>query len=137
MLMPSKVKFRKQQRGRRRGKAHGGSSLNFGDFGLKAMQDCWEFPGGKVADGEPRMHALQRELREELGIEVDAARHFTRIEHDYPDQSVAIDFYIVERWRGEPEGKEGQQLAWIKRQDLGSAGLLPADAPVVEALLRN
>jgi large subunit ribosomal protein L16 len=41
MLMPSKVKFRKQQRGRRRGKAFGGCTLNFGDFGLKAMQDCW------------------------------------------------------------------------------------------------
>ena len=41
MLMPSKVKFRKQQRGRRRGKAYGGSTLNFGDYGLKAMQDCW------------------------------------------------------------------------------------------------
>ena len=41
MLMPSKVKFRKQQRGRRRGKAFGGCALNFGDFGLKAMQDCW------------------------------------------------------------------------------------------------
>jgi large subunit ribosomal protein L16 len=41
MLMPSKVKFRKQQRGRRRGKAYVGSTLNFGDFGLKALQDCW------------------------------------------------------------------------------------------------
>ena len=41
MLMPSKVKFRKQQRGRRRGKAFGGCTLNFGDYGLKAMQDCW------------------------------------------------------------------------------------------------
>ena len=41
MLMPSKVKFRKQQRGRRRGKAFGGCTLNFGDYGLKAVQDCW------------------------------------------------------------------------------------------------
>jgi large subunit ribosomal protein L16 len=41
MLMPGKVKFRKQQRGRRRGKAYGGSTLNFGDYGLKALEDCW------------------------------------------------------------------------------------------------
>ena len=102
-----------------------------------SMQEFWEFPGGKVADGESRMDALERELREELGIETDAARHFTRIEHDYPDLSVSIDFYIVERWRGEPQGREGQQVAWVNRQDLANAGLLPADSPVVEALLRD
>ena len=101
------------------------------------MQEYWEFPGGKVADGEPRMEALRRELREELGIEVDAARHFTSIEHDYPDLSVSIDFYLVERWRGEPAGREGQNVAWIDRSDLGRAALLPADAPVIEALLKG
>lgn len=99
------------------------------------MRDYWEFPGGKVSDGEQRLDALQRELREELGIEIDGARHFTRIEHDYPDLSVSIDFYIVERWHGDPEGKEGQQVAWVNRRDLGGAGMLPADAPVVDALL--
>ena len=103
----------------------------------RSMQDYWEFPGGKVADGEPRIEALRRELQEELGIEVDTATHFTRIDHDYPDINVSIDFYMVESWRGDPEGKEGQQLAWIRRCDLGSAGMLPADAPVVEALLNR
>ena len=103
----------------------------------RSMCEFWEFPGGKVADGEPQLDALQRELREELGIEIDAASHFTRIDHDYPDLSVSIDFYIVERWRGEPEGKEGQQVAWVARRDLAGAALLPADAPVVQRLVEG
>jgi 8-oxo-dGTP diphosphatase len=103
----------------------------------RSMQDYWEFPGGKVATGESRLAALRRELREELGIEIDGARHFTRIEHDYSDLSVSIDFFIVESWRGAPEGREGQQLAWVDRRDLAGAGLLPADAPVVDALLED
>jgi 8-oxo-dGTP diphosphatase len=99
-----------------------------------SMRDHWEFPGGKVADGEAREPALLRELEEELGIRVTSARHFHFIEHDYPDLRVGIDFYIVDGWEGEPAGREGQQLRWVPRHALHEQRLLPADAPVIDLL---
>ena len=66
-----------------------------------SMQDYWEFPGGKVDDGESNEAALCRELAEELDIRVTAVEHFHFLEHRYPDLHVAIDFYIVSAWDGE------------------------------------
>lgn len=100
----------------------------------RSMKDRWEFPGGKVHDGEPKLAALRRELDEELGIELRSASHFQFIEHDYPELRVAIDFYLVHDWHGIPAGLEGQQLRWVAASELDDAGLLPADAPIIEAL---
>ena len=99
------------------------------------MQDYWEFPGGKLADGESAEAALSRELREELGIEVLEASYFGHIDHTYPELSVSIDFYRVLRWQGDPRGLEGQALRWVNRETLHEQRLLPADAPVIEALI--
>jgi 8-oxo-dGTP diphosphatase len=99
-----------------------------------SMQDYWEFPGGKVDHGEGNESALRRELAEELGIRVTAARHFHFLEHSYPHLRVAIDFYIVSAWEGEPTGQEGQQLRWVPRQSLSDQRLLPADTPIIELL---
>ncbi len=94
----------------------------------------WEFPGGKIGDGEHARDALRRELVEELGIEVGAVRSFMKLYHEYPDRTVSIEFFLVESWRNEPAGLEGQRLEWVDAQDLDAARLLPADLPVVEAL---
>lgn len=94
----------------------------------------WEFPGGKIADTEHADDALTRELAEEIGITVLESRFFMRLEHDYPDRHVGIDFYFVDRWAEEPRGVEGQALRWVRIADLESANLLPADVPVIEAL---
>lgn len=94
----------------------------------------WEFPGGKVGDGETARVALDRELEEELGIAPDAAEHFMCIEHDYVDRRVRIDFFLVSRWRGRPVGREGQRLRWVALGEIGEEALLPADGPVLEAL---
>ena len=101
----------------------------------RSMKDCWEFPGGKLTDGESPETALDRELGEELGIHVVKATHFHYIEHDYADLSVAIDFFLIDEWQGEPQGCEGQQIQWVSKSRLGEQRLLPADAPVIEALL--
>lgn len=98
------------------------------------MRDFWEFPGGKVERDESASSALRRELEEELGIESLEIEHFRRIEHDYPDLHVTIDFFIVSAWQGAPRGREGQQLRWVDTNDLGAERLLPADAPLIEAL---
>lgn len=94
----------------------------------------WEFPGGKVAPGESEGRALARELHEELGIEVTASRPFMRLEHSYPDRSVELSMWIVERFSGTPRSLDGQQLRWLAPADLVHADLLEADRPFVEAL---
>jgi 8-oxo-dGTP diphosphatase len=94
----------------------------------------WEFPGGKIEDGEESISALSRELGEELGIEVVDQSLFMSLDHEYADRCVSIDFYLIENWRNTPEGRDGQALMWILPEELAEDLLLPADAPVIEAL---
>ena len=94
----------------------------------------WEFPGGKIGTDESPLQALARELTEELGIELRDTAHFMHLEHDYPDRSVSIDFYLVNSWTNVPRGLEGQALRWVETRTLAEQNLLPADVPVIEAL---
>ena len=98
------------------------------------FQGLWEFPGGKIVDGESATEALSRELAEELGIEVTSCASFMRLRHEYEDRIVSIEFFIVSEWVCEPVGREGQALRWVPRERLDAKELLPADVPVVEAL---
>jgi len=98
------------------------------------MRDYWEFPGGKVELSETSAEALCRELREELDIDVQRYTHLQCLHHDYDDLCVAIDFFHVSKWTGEPRAKEGQRLRWVDIRDLDRAGLLPADVPLVDVL---
>jgi 8-oxo-dGTP diphosphatase len=101
------------------------------------FQGLWEFPGGKISDGESALEALSRELAEELGIEVVACASFMHLRHEYDDRIVSIEFFIVSDWVSEPVGREGQALRWVSRERLDAGELLPADVPVVEALQRQ
>lgn len=94
----------------------------------------WEFPGGKVEAGEAVEQALARELREELGIEVEQARPLIRIAHDYPDRRVLLDVWRVERFHGEPHGREGQPLAWVMPDALPAYEFPAANRPIVTAV---
>ena len=96
----------------------------------------WEFPGGKIVDGETALDALKRELQEELGISVTDSAHFMALHHEYPDRIVDLEFFLVTEWDGEPAGLESQSLRWIHSSQLDAKELLPADAPIVEALQR-
>jgi 8-oxo-dGTP diphosphatase len=98
------------------------------------MAGRWEFPGGKVAEGESDASALARELKEELGIEVLAARFLLQITHQYEDRCVVLSLWIVERFRGEPRGLDGQRLKWVRPAELLTEDILEADRPFVEAL---
>jgi len=97
----------------------------------------WEFPGGKIVDGETSMQALTRELAEELGIEVITSQLFMELHHEYPDRIVDIEFFLVTSWTGTPAGLEGQGMRWVLLSDLNPDILLPADVPVLEALHRT
>jgi 8-oxo-dGTP diphosphatase len=94
----------------------------------------WEFPGGKISAGESAVDALHRELAEELGIDVTGSEAFMNLHHEYPDRTVDLEFFIVTGWRGEPRGIEGQGIRWLSPEQLDPGDLLPADAPVVDAL---
>ena len=100
----------------------------------KHMAGRWEFPGGKVHAGESEAAALARELREELGVEVLASRPFMRLRHSYEDRDVELSMWLVESFRGEVQGLDGQRLKWVEPARLGDEDVLEADRPFVEAL---
>ncbi|OUM08873.1 hypothetical protein BW686_02565 [Pseudomonas syringae] len=93
----------------------------------------WEFPGGKVEAGETVESALARELQEELGIVVMAARPLIKVSHDYPDKQVLLDVWEVSAFTGEPQGVEGQPLVWVTSRELPDYEFPAANQPIVAA----
>jgi len=100
----------------------------------RPMAGYWEFPGGKLSPGEERLAGLARELDEEVGVRLAAARPLIRYVHRYPDRVVDLDVWRVGTWDGPPHGREDQALSWLPIAALPEAGLLPADEPIVRAL---
>ena len=98
------------------------------------LAGLWEFPGGKVEPAESPEQALLRELREELGIEVEVGAPLIAVAQAYPHKRLRLDVRHVTHWRGTPRGQEGQALAWVPADKLGSYAMPPADRPVVAAL---
>lgn len=98
------------------------------------MAGRWEFPGGKLAAGEDPLAGLKRELAEELGIAVRAARPLIRLRHTYPERRVLLDVWQVTDYEGEPQALESQALAWARPDDLPQHDLLEADRAIVTAL---
>lgn len=97
--------------------------------------DRWEFPGGKQESDEALRQALQRELFEEIGINVIDCAPRTIVEHSYPDKQVRLHFWDVTRFSGMPEGKEGQTLQWFHLTDLSSLRFPAANQDIVDALV--
>jgi 8-oxo-dGTP diphosphatase len=103
----------------------------------KHMAGGWEFPGGKREANEERFDTLKRELREELGLEILEAEPLVAYEHHYADRTIKLDLWFVTRYDGVPQSLEGQNLQWVRLDELHSVGLLEADAPMIAPLLRR
>ena len=102
----------------------------------KPLAGRWEFPGGKVAPGESDAQALERELEEELGVRMISGRAVMELAHHYADRRVELSMWIVEDFRGEPRGLDGQSLKWVRTDQLAAEDILEADRPFIELLQR-
>ena len=94
----------------------------------------WEFPGGKVEAGESLQRALQRELHEELGIDITRCRPMIRIPHHYPDKQVLLDVWLVEAFSGVPHGKENQPMKWCPASALWDLPFPVANQPIIQSI---
>ncbi len=94
----------------------------------------WEFPGGKVDEGETLADALSRELYEELAIQVHASEPLIEIRHDYPDKSVLLQVCRVTRFSGTPKGNEGQPVRWVAPDALPDYTFPEANRPIIHAI---
>jgi len=99
------------------------------------MAGFWEFPGGKVEVGETPYEAVVRELQEETGIVAEQPVLIKSLEHIFPDRVITLHFHLVEKWQGEPYGKEGQPMRWLAQSALNPAEFPPANESIVQALI--
>jgi len=99
------------------------------------MANKLEFPGGKIEADETPEQALTRELQEEVGITPHNATLFDKLEYEFPDRHITLWFWLVDRWEGEPWGKEGQPGRWIAVNELNADDFPPANAPVIAKLV--
>ena len=101
----------------------------------QVMPMKWEFPGGKIEQGEQPRDALHRELDEELGIDAKIGEEVARIEHVYKGGgSVELRFYVVQQYSGELENRIFRDVQWADRKDLPSYDFLEADLELVKGL---
>ena len=100
----------------------------------KVYAGYWEFPGGKVEEGEPPERALARELHEEIGIDACTAYPWLTRVYAYPHAKVRLNFFRVTAWKGEPHPREKQAIAWQHVGAPVAEPMLPANAPVLAAL---
>jgi 8-oxo-dGTP diphosphatase len=100
----------------------------------QALALQWEFPGGKVEPGEAPVAALERELREEIGVTVSVGRIWDVLFHAYPAFDLVMLVYACRIVDGEPRAVEVADLAWVAPGELGGWDILPADRPLVERL---
>lgn len=103
----------------------------------KHLAGMWEFPGGKLEPGEAPLAGLARELREELGIQLEASgvTPLVRVPWNYGDRALLLDAWVVRRWHGAPHSVEGQALRWQEPDAIEPTLLAPADRWILQALL--
>jgi len=97
----------------------------------------WEFPGGKIEQGETTYAALARELKEEVDITVNQAQQVLLLEHDYGDKVVVLDIWLVDDFEGIGHSNEGQQIKWVAKGDLASYQFPDANRPILHMITQG
>lgn len=105
--------------------------------GYGEFKDGWEFPGGKIEEGETPEQALAREIKEELDTEIQVGKLIETIEYDYPKFHLSMDCFWCEIMQGGLELKEHEAARWLSKEELYSVDWLPADVGVIEKIKKE
>lgn len=116
---------------------HGESIIFATQRGYGDFKDGWEFPGGKIEDGETPQEALRREIEEELNTEINVGALIDTIEYDYPTFHLSMDCFWAEIVSGDLVLKEHEAAKWLTKEELDSVEWLPADITLIEQVKRE
>ncbi len=105
------------------------TSRGYGEY-----KGWWEFPGGKIEDGETSEQALIREIREELTVEISVGELIKTVEYDYPSFHLSMDCFWAEVISGRIELKEAEAARWLSKEELLDVKWLPADLKLIEMI---
>lgn len=101
------------------------------------LANYWEFPGGKIEEGETKESALKREIMEELGCEIEVLSHVEDTTYEYEKVIVRLETFMARILSGTPQLKEHAEMKWMPRQDLQKLDWAPADIPAIEKLVKH
>ncbi len=118
-----------------KGKNENGKEIIFAtQRGYGNFKGGWEFPGGKIEEGETPQEALKREIMEELATEIDVEELIDTVEYDYPDFHLTMDCFWCKIVKGDLILKEHQSSRWLTKEKLNSVAWLPADITLIEKI---
>ena len=104
----------------------------YGDF-----KGGWEFPGGKIEEGETQQEALKREIMEELDTEISIGKLIDTVEYDYPTFHLSMDCFWCEIVKGDLVLKEHEASSWFTKKQLYDIEWLPADISIIDTIINN
>ena len=104
--------------------------------GYGEFEGLWEFPGGKIEAGETSVDALKREIKEELGVDIEVLDYIKTIEYDYASFHLSMECFWCKIMEGVIELREAKAAEWLKLEDLRRLKWLPADILVVEEMIK-
>ncbi len=104
--------------------------------GYGEFKDGWEFPGGKIQEGETPQEALKREIMEELDTEIEVGELIDTIEYDYPEFHLSMDCFWCSIVKGDLVLKEHEAARWMDKDSLNSVEWLPADKSLIRTIAR-
>ena len=102
--------------------------------GYGEFKGWWEFPGGKIENGESKEEALKREIREELVTEIEIDRFITTVHFDYPEFHLIMHCFICHITAGQPQLLEAKAAKWLDKNHLESVEWLPADRAILHLI---